>query len=98
MLLFANSRLQFSLLRVECGISASSARLRSEAFAHVGSCAMVSLWTGRYIQSESSMMRSVKPSKPGEGYGQAACRAVVISGVHSGERKSVPLDDANAHS
>jgi hypothetical protein len=39
MLRFANSRPQFSLLRVECGISASSARLRSEAF-HNMSCVL----------------------------------------------------------
>ena len=33
---------------------------------------MVSLWTGRSIQSETTMRRSVKPSRPGEGCGKAA--------------------------
>jgi hypothetical protein len=37
----------------------------------IGSCARVSLWTGRNIQSEGNIPRGVKPSKPGEGYGQA---------------------------
>ncbi|WP_371259545.1 thermonuclease family protein [Bradyrhizobium sp. URHD0069] len=32
----------------------------------IGSCAMVSPWTGRNIQNETTMMRSMKPSTPGE--------------------------------
>ena len=38
----------------------------------IGSCAMVSPWTGRNIQSESTSPRSVTPNKPGGGCGQAA--------------------------
>src|SRR6202048_5616039 len=38
----------------------------------IGSCAMVSPWTGRNIQNEGTTMLSVKPSAPGEGCGQAA--------------------------
>jgi len=38
----------------------------------IGSCAMVSPWTGRNTQNESTLKRSVKPSTPGEGCGQAA--------------------------
>jgi hypothetical protein len=43
-------------------------RARSAALTSaIGSCGMVSPWTGGNIQNESTMMRSVKPGGPGEG-------------------------------
>jgi hypothetical protein len=46
---------------------------------------MVSLWTGRNIESESTMMRSVKPSKAGGGSGQAAMASRGFSASVSGK-------------
>jgi hypothetical protein len=51
----------------------------------IGSCAMVSPWTGRNIQSESTMMRNMKPSKPGEGCGKGATSSPGFSASVSGE-------------
>jgi hypothetical protein len=51
---------------------------------------MVSLWTGRNIQNESTMMRSVKPSKPGEACGQAAMSSRGYIGCASGRAELRP--------
>jgi hypothetical protein len=54
-------------------MAARSRRARSATWTSgIGSCAMVSLWTGRNIQSESTSPRRVTPNKQGGGCGPAA--------------------------
>jgi hypothetical protein len=54
----------------------------------IGSCAMVSLWTGRNIPSKSTMMRNVKPSRPGEACGKGAISSPGFSASASGKAGS----------